>query len=296
MLVHVDVGHDTSSHDGAQGASNVVGLQHVAAHPFHVHSAGPVVVQRGDELTDRAVQESWSPPEGGRCGQVHRLGGHQGLHGEQLPQPDEHRRQPPCPERRVGRVVLDGVRAVPGVGAHRCGQHADLGDERLRRLGQRGETRALRTVRREVRGQSADGRVEQPPHAFGGDRRGLRQGQREGVEGEGQGRGVEIAGREDLAGVGQHHRVVAAAVELRFQRGDGEVQRGVQCAVHLGRAAQADRVLDPPRVPGIAQLAAVQQGEQLVRRPGLPRRRTQAPAPGCPAGWCSPGNPRRSAR
>jgi hypothetical protein len=94
----------------------------------------------GHNAPDRAVQQLRPLPEDGRSGQVHRLRGGHRFQGEELRQPGEHRQQPPRAERRVGRVVLDGVRAVAGIGAHRCGPEPDLRDEGLRGLGQRRES------------------------------------------------------------------------------------------------------------------------------------------------------------
>ena len=76
----------------------------------------------------------------------------------------------------------------------------------------------------------------------------LRDGDRAGVEGERERRRVEVARRDDAA-AREHERVLAGAVQRRGDGGREQVERPAQRPVDVARAAEAERVLQPPR-PG----------------------------------------------
>src|SRR4029453_1107447 len=109
---------------------------------------------------------------------------------------------------------------------------------RGRVLGQH-QPRVEPRVTGQERGQVVvEGRVEQPVDPPLGDVGQLGQGDGQEVEREGQGLAVEVADRDDLARLGEHHRVVGDRAELALDHLAGEGDHVPAGPAHLGGGAQ----------------------------------------------------------
>src|ERR1700733_9779401 len=120
---------------------------------------------------------------------------------------------------------------------------------------------------REVLRQACERACQQSLRALGADACSLKYGKRDSVERECQRRGVEVPGRENLAVLTEHQWIVPGAVELGLQRGGEQLHCRVKRAMHVGSAAEAERILKAASAAAIEQLATCQQLAQLVRAP-----------------------------
>ena len=127
--------------------------------------------------------------------------------------------------------------------------------------------RSQPALARQERRQAAQGRIHEAIGAPFADRRQWRQRRSREVGGDGDRRAVEVAAGDDVAGVGEHHRVVGRGVGLdlseRRARASDRLARG---AVHLGRAAQRVGVLHAPAVLACDRLnrAVVEQAREVA--------------------------------
>src|ERR1700733_14441166 len=120
---------------------------------------------------------------------------------------------------------------------------------------------------REVLRQACERACQQSLRALPADACSLKYGKRNSVERECQRRGVEVPSRENLAVLAEHQRIVPGAIELGFQRGGEQPHCRVTRAMHVGGAAEAERILKAASVPTFEEQATCQQLAQLVRAP-----------------------------
>ena len=139
---------------------------------------------------------------------------------------------------------------------------ADLGQKRLAGLQERRHAGAREALGRQGAGQAAQALDQKGDGAADRERGDLGQRHGQGIETQGQGRRVEVAGGDDPLLLEEHQRVVGAAVEVGVQDRIQEVQGRLEAAVHRGDATQRDRILQPPRRAGVEQGAAVEQAAQ----------------------------------
>ena len=105
------------------------------------------------------------------------------------------------------------------------------------------EARVHAALARQERRQAAARRIDQPIRAPLADRRQRHDRRGEQIRGDRNRRAVEIPARDDVAGLGEHHRVVGGAVGLDRRCLADEAQRVARRALHLRSAAQRVGVL-----------------------------------------------------
>ena len=144
-----------------------------------------------------------------------------------------------------GHVVLLVPRGRDRVDRGRVGEHLAVGHQGRRRvLGQHQARVEARVAGQERRQVVVEGRVEQPVDPPLGDVGQLGQGDGQEVEHEGQRLAVEVADRDHLVGLGEHHRVVGDRAQLALHHLAGEGDHVPAGPVDLGGAAQRVGVLD----------------------------------------------------
>ena len=168
-------------------------------------------------------------------------------------------------QRRAGAVVLDADVERRGVEGRGGGQLLELGVHGGGRVAQ---LEAVAGRRRRVGRRGPGGLhelevpVPQVAHAALAELPDVGDGDPQGVEGDGQHHGVEVAvADEGLLGQ-RHQRVVAGRVELDLDRPAGQGHVLAQRPVDLGHDPERQRVLDRVGGPALQQVAAGQGAAQ----------------------------------
>jgi len=144
-----------------------------------------------------------------------------------------------------------------------------LAGEGVGDLEQRSQARPARPRRGQIRSEARQRLDEQASRASDREVADLREPERDGIGREGEGGGVEVAGRYDLPVLHEHEGVVTCAVELRLEGGFEQIERRSQAAVHLADAAERERVLQAPRSSRLEERATGKELTESGRTGGL---------------------------